>query len=354
MAFSYPPEVETLAALDGVLHPLGYHVSQQVRLMDAIEAAAENPSVCASPGPTLGDFVVSALRDASGPLRPDHPWLEPDDWRYAKQAHFDFLVQEGTRAEHPTHPLFAVEFDARSTHSSPAAHRRDLQKNRLCAASGLPLVRIDYTFLHRRERLSTIEWLARTWAAYRTAMPHLLAERDAEVDAMSGDKIDAAGPFLLSQHPHLDVDFVFQLEHPFPPIRRLIDRLARNYGFQWFGLGIDVPTPDLQRPRWKVEWECPAYPALNPGRIERWTVEVGLLGPDNQQAEFRGVADVATCYPLRAGEVETDPRKAWDEVLVHRRLPALPAGPWFSAPSMLGQALCTHNRSYSAGGGCGW
>ena len=47
MAFSYPPEVETLAALDGVLHPLGYHVSQQVRLMDAIEAAAENPSVCA-------------------------------------------------------------------------------------------------------------------------------------------------------------------------------------------------------------------------------------------------------------------------------------------------------------------
>ena len=41
--------------------------------------------------------------------------------------------------------------------------------------------------------------------------------------------------------------------------------------------------------------------------------------------------------------MDTDPRTAWDEVIHQRRLPALPAGPWFSAPTMLGRALCTHN-----------
>lgn len=35
--------------------------------------------------------------------------------------------------------------------------RRDQQKNRLCLALGLPLVRINDTFLHRREQLSLIE-----------------------------------------------------------------------------------------------------------------------------------------------------------------------------------------------------
>jgi hypothetical protein len=309
--------------------------------MDAIEAAAENLEVTASPGPTVGDFLVPAMREAAGPLRPDHPWLEPGDWRYAKQAHFDFLIQEGVRAEHPTHPLFAVEFDGRWTHAGPDAQRRDLQKNRLCAASGLPLVRIDYTFLHRRERLSMIEWLAHMWAAYRSEMPQLLAERDAKVQAMSEEELNAAGPFLLGDYPHLDVDFVFQLEHPFPPIRRLADRLAARYGFQWSE--VDAIAPDPARPRWRVEWECPAFPSLSAGRVERWTSEIGLVGSEGQRVELHGLADVPTCYPLRNGEMETDPRKAWDEIILNHRLPALPAGPWFSASSMLGRALCTHN-----------
>lgn len=309
--------------------------------MDAIRAAADNPKVTTSPGPTLGDFLVPALRQVAGPLRRNHPWLEPGDWSYAMQAHFDFLVQEGVRAEHPTHPLFAVEFDGQWTHARPDVRRRDLQKNRLCAASGLPLVRIDYTFLHRREQLSTIEWLAQLWAAYRAEMPQLLAERDAEVQAMSKEEFDAAGSFLAAERPHLDVDFVFQLEHPFPPVRRLADRLASRYGFQWSE--VDAVALDPGQPRWKVEWECPAYPSLSPGRVERWTYEVGLAGPNGQQAELRGLADVQTCYPLREGEMETDPQKSWDEIIQKRRLPALPAGPWFSAPSMLGKALCTHN-----------
>jgi len=54
-----------LAALDDGSIPLGYYVSQHVKVMDAIEAAADNPKVTASPGPTLGDFLVPALRRGS-------------------------------------------------------------------------------------------------------------------------------------------------------------------------------------------------------------------------------------------------------------------------------------------------
>ena len=42
-------------------------------------------------------------------------------------------------------------------------------------------------------------------------------------------------------------------------------------------------------------------------------------------------------------------RKVGDEMILIRRLPALPAGPWFSAPSMLGKALCLHNLLVEVG-----
>jgi hypothetical protein len=107
------------------------------------------------------------------------------------------------------------------------------------------------------------------------------------------------GPFLLGDDPHLDVDVTFQLEHPFPQVRRLADRLASRYGFQWHA--ADAIAPDPCRPRWSVELQRPAVPSLSPS------------------------ADVRTCYPLREGEMETVPRKAWDEIILNRRLPALPA-----------------------------
>lgn len=65
-------------------------------------------------------------------------------------------------------------------------------------------------------------------------------------------------------------------------------------------------------------------------------------GLDGQQQSF-GLADVETCCPSREGELETDLWKAWHEIIQERRLPAPPAGPWFASPSMLGDALCTHN-----------
>jgi hypothetical protein len=146
--FSTPPEVRTFAALHDVLAPLGYAISQKARVLDCIQAAAANPQATTPVGPTLGDVLVPALREVAGPFGPTHPWLHKGDWSYAFQAHFDFVVHERLAGAHPTHPLFAVEFDGTQTHASAVAQQRDLRKNRLCAASGLPLVRVDDTFLH--------------------------------------------------------------------------------------------------------------------------------------------------------------------------------------------------------------
>jgi hypothetical protein len=205
VAFSTTPEIRTFAALSGVLAPLGYFISQKARVLDCVRAAAENPEATTPVGATLADHVIPALRKAAGPLGPAHPWLQNGDWSYAFRAHFDFVVHERLVGEYPTHPLFAVEFDGAGAHSRPAARGRDLAKNRLCAASGLPLVRIDDTFLHRRERLSLVEWLARLRAAYRAEMPRLLVERDAEIQAMTKEQVAEAGVGLLMEYPELVV-----------------------------------------------------------------------------------------------------------------------------------------------------
>jgi hypothetical protein len=60
-------------------------------------------------------------------------------------------------------------------------------------------------------------------------MSQLIAERDAEVQAMAEEQSRAAGPFLLGDYPHLDADQLFQLQHPFPPTHRSATRLADQY-----------------------------------------------------------------------------------------------------------------------------
>jgi Protein of unknown function (DUF2726) len=336
VAFSTPPEVQTFAALSGALAPLGYSVSQKARVLDCMRAAAENPKAARPVGSTLADLIVPGLRAAAGPFGPTHPWLRPGDWSYAFRAHFDFVIHEGIVGEYPTHPLFAVEFDSAGAHARPAARRRDLAKNRLCAASGLPLVRINDTFLYPRERLSLVEWLARLWAAYRAEMPDLIAERDATVEAMPEEQLREAGLFLLGEYPDLDVEFIFELEHPFPPAQEVAERLAFRYGFHWSEVRVR-PTVPL-RQRWRVTRHFPPTLVLNDGLIERWRCKLSLTGPAGHTTKLQGAADVPRGYPLDEGPVVD----SWAALLAGR-LPYLPAGPWTTAPSMLGKALCIHN-----------
>jgi Protein of unknown function (DUF2726) len=336
VAFSTPPEVQTFAALNQALTRLGYSISQKVRVLDCVRAAAENPKASTPVGSSLADWVIPGLRELAGPFGPVHPWLKEGDWGYAFKAHFDFVVHDKLDGRHPTHPLFAVEFDGASTHVSVESRRRDLAKNRLCAASGLPLVRIDDAFLHRRDHLSVIGWLAGLWAAHRSEMPGLLAQRDAEVEAMSEEELEAAGLWLLGERPDLDVELVFRLGHPFPPVCRLAERLAVKYGFQWSV--VNAIAPDPRRPRWRVARWSPALPSLTTGLVEHWRCELRLVGADGRTAQLQGLASIRRGYPLHEGEVED----GWDSFLAGR-LPYLPAGPWTQASYVVGEALCMHN-----------
>jgi hypothetical protein len=187
------------------------------------------------------------------------------------------VVHDKLDSQHPTHPLFAVEFDGASTHVSVESQQRDLRKNRLCAGSGLPLVRINDTFLHRRERLSVVEWLAGLWAAHRSEMPGLLAERDAAIEAIPEEELEAAGIWLFDESPDLDVDLVFRLEHPFPPVHRLAERLAVKYGFHW--PVVNAIVLDRQQPRWRVTRWWPAVPSRPTGLVQRWECKLWLVGP---------------------------------------------------------------------------
>jgi len=66
----------------------------------------------------------------------------PDDlYKYALQAHFDFVV---SNLEHE--PLFSVEFDG-PTHSEPDSKRRDEMKNKICEIFDFPLLRINRKYL---------------------------------------------------------------------------------------------------------------------------------------------------------------------------------------------------------------
>jgi hypothetical protein len=167
-------------------------------------------------------------------------------------------------------------------------------------------------------------------------MPGLLAERDAEIEAMSEEELEAAGIWLLGERPDLDADLVFRLEHPFPPVRRLAERLALNYGFQWSEVNAFVPDP--HQPRWRVASWLPAVPSRTTGLVEHWRCKLWLAGPGGRTAEVQGLADVQWGYPLDEGEIED----GWD-AFVGGRLPYLLAGPWTQASYVVGEALCLHN-----------
>ena len=315
---------------------LGYGVSQKSRVLDCVEAAAADPGASKVGPLTLADALTEEFLANAGPFGPDHTWLRSGDWGRAFKMHFDFVVNERHVDKiRPTHPLFAIEFDGRTMHSDLRAKQRDLSKNRLCAASGLPLLRIDDTFLFRRERFSTIFWLAQLWHSYRSRMPTMLAERDKAIDSLSEEEMDSAGEFLLGEHPELDVNYMFELEHPFPAVQSAATRLASSYGFWWFEVSQDVPMES----QWKVVWSRPTTSVRTVGLVERWECELELRGPRGETELISGRADVKIGYPISEDPADAD---SWAAIRA-QRLPCLPAGPFRAASTYLGKALCRHN-----------
>lgn len=334
MGFSTRPEIQTLASLERALGDFGYLISQKTRVLDVIRAAAELPSA-PTRGPSMMDVIVPSLVAAAGPVGPQHPWLRPGDWDYAFKSHFDFVVHAPLTDRHATQPLFAVEFDGPG-HEDPSTHERDLRKNRLCLAAGLPLLRVDETFLHRRDHLNLIDWCASLWAAHRRDMPGLLATRDAEIADLDPALLDEAGFWLLGERPDLDVDLIFRLEHPYPPAQRLAERLARRYGFLWSEANAKPP-----KPQWKASPYKWPMPTLSGVLTETWRCWVAIreaAAPSERVHEVTGIVQVSTGYPLDDGPIDDSLA-----TIAAGRMPYLPAGPWMGAANLIGEALCLHN-----------
>jgi hypothetical protein len=206
---------------------------------------------------------------------------------------FDFVVHDAV-----THkPLFAVEFDD----GEPDPHVFD--KNLLCATAFLGLLRFDARHLLEIEELSLVAWLARLWRTYETAMPGMLADRDAEIAAMDKDELEAAGPFLFGERPDLDVEYVFNLEHPYPPLLAIAERLWTRHRAVGTLLR-ELAQLDLGdvTPQWALI-EDDGLPRLGDrirqryrhvARVKRWPSITD--GP--AVATFTGVYDVELAYPV--------------------------------------------------------
>lgn len=124
--------------------------SYEVATNEALEEAASRCNVRVYP--KLG--MASALDiERSG--------LTNEEYSYALKAHFDFVVAaKGEPAE------FAIEFDGPSHTLDPKVIRRDALKEAICEKLGMPLLRIDSTYLRRVGRFSLVGWLVELWFLY--------------------------------------------------------------------------------------------------------------------------------------------------------------------------------------------
>jgi hypothetical protein len=201
-------------------------------------------------------------------------------------------------------------------------------------------VRIGEEFLHKREHLSTIAWLVRLWAYHRDEMPDLITKRDAEVGLLS--EAERTSPWLLGEHPELDVALVFSAGHPFPAVSRLANRLAVDYGFAWSYLHLELAN--VEAAPWTVESFSLPTPGLNEDLVQLWACEATIRGPLGFTTNVTGRAQVHAGYPIY-----DDDRVVGLKEFLRGKLPCLPAGPWTGASALLGEALCTHNLLVNIG-----
>lgn len=324
-------EVLTQNELEKALVDQPYRISREKRCLDALRQFVDDGSTHI---PGAGDHLLAGLRAHSGPLSAAHPWLEPGDWDYAFKSHFDFVVETAPTTRYPLRPVFAVEFDG-PTHVTPDAMARDLRKNRLCAASGLPLLRVGDGEIAPRERMTFLRWITRQWALRHAEIPRLAIEREARLEELGADEIQACGEYLLCEHPDLDIDFVFALEHPFEPIATRADRVIRKRRLLWPSMPHSTTKPSGPH-LWRVTGTRPPLPMLLSGPENIWEAAAFIEGSDNSEFEVTATGSARSWYPLTNGPVNEDPL----DILVTGKFPYLMAGPWINASSRIAEALC--------------
>jgi hypothetical protein len=99
--------------------------------------------------------------------------LRDEEYRYAMQAHFDFVVTSGERDI----ALFAVEFDEAHHDYDPDTIVRDAMKDSICKRFNFPLLRIDADFLRRGSgHGGLLDWLTELWFVYDLLRSHFPGE----------------------------------------------------------------------------------------------------------------------------------------------------------------------------------
>jgi hypothetical protein len=191
-------EDKTFRILDSVLPKRGYKILAAVRLQDALQAEAN-------------DQIDT-----------------PEETTYYRRAHFDFVVcQQVDRFA--LMPIFAVEFDGPQHDVDSAQKRRDQLKNRFCKDAHFPLLRITSEQLEQHERVSLLAFMLERFLAWQRESHNIWEDCRQRFEQLPPDD-----PVLLEMNetgsldPAFDPMFLFNLEHPFPAILTVLQRLARR------------------------------------------------------------------------------------------------------------------------------
>lgn len=84
--------------------------------------------------------------------------ITDDLYRYALQAHFDFVITDDAHT-----PLFSVEFDG-PLHREEMHIARDEKKNNLCKIFDFPILRINARYLNKKYRnFDLLSWFVEVW-----------------------------------------------------------------------------------------------------------------------------------------------------------------------------------------------
>lgn len=239
------------------------------------------------------------------------------DRRFVRNAHFDFTIHTTGRET----VVWAVEFDGPHHRTDSEQILRDITKNRICALVGLPILRVEDDLLDGIEREATLSWLIRRWLIYKAEMPQLLKDRNRQINEMTSEdwaKNEGDDGLLFTHRPDLDVEFVFDLIHPFPPLASIAERLLLEHGILdpeiMMRPSMEFAESATERRRWIINGVSFPEPRGHPSSKfhTRYvcSMELSPSKPSYREgeplpepiAEFRAVHDAPVFYPVRIGQ----------------------------------------------------
>lgn len=249
----------------------------------------------------------------------------PEERSMIRNGTFDFTIHR----ESSQTAAWAVEYDG-PTHDEPDQARRDLVKNRICGKMNLPLLRIghreDDDFLTAIERVAALEWLVRRWIAYESEIGDLIRQSD-----QRGAQLPADERTMLT-FEEVSPEFHFDVEHPYPPLRAIADRLRDRYA-----IDVELPWRDHDEASAAIKWHVatPSGIDLFPdvgGFHVGYDCEVEVRPADEAtgHAVFlsSGSFETRFAYPVRPGQRDA---LAFDPESV-----VLSGPPWGGSPARIG------------------